>query len=1044
MKYKISKLLNIFLVIIMLFSHFSGVFASDYVENNSQNVFNSNVSAKDIVNDSKSDIDSNMDDQIREDSNEETNQDLIQEQIKLSEADKELIKKYRLIISNKDKVNDDSPNGRNSDELDNEDDLADRQNKENHYDLDIDKSDNRINYTELTASAIEDKKGYFELSLESQNNKVIKSLSLYATKNIEIVKELFTQTQERRIEEILNEIDSYIKDNQCDLSNNKDAFEKIQSLLGELRNIKAYYSLEDEHLTIKNESVEENKNNKLILENNSLDNSKIKFIIRVKDNMDLEEEDLLKLVVEGENEEDKYSLRCTKEIDEDIRYIPALYSNSFYTNYNSENIGLRTNGKNRWQIVSQIYKGNSQRDKKGFKAFENYEDVWIQKNVVPTDVENEFKIYLSISKRVGWDSLLQEADFIITTSNKYHRNDIGDIITSIKGRHGKVNANPNNGGRTYHATVYFERNNRKIATRKMKFYGEVPNCNNATGFVSVNGLVFLTSKSVNLQGNDLSFTINLDALEQAGVYYLAPPAQLEYVDDKLGDYLIYDGQEYADGSVAYDKENKLIKWNIKENPNVKITHQQSPITGYYYNVAQLVYKVKLDVKKPGFHPCANNMERSTSDGGAYFTSEYAKLFYKRTWDDKDTSTYHQADFPKPSIRGLLYDLKIKKVDKNNRILLGDRRAKFKIIDKKNNEITRVSEIDDDGTMTLRDMPWGTYEIEEVITPYKFPYDYKSNGPNTVNLSYTDNVRDLIQSDKSGNMIYRGNGGGILNIKNETKTGNIEIEKEVLTNLIGEEKNELVNKEFSVEMTLRKKDLNGDDRTISGEFECEFPNGNSTITFDSDGKASFKIKNGQRVLIKNLPAEARLDIKEIDLDRKFTVEYSKQTINVEEDKTITSTIKNKYFISNFDIIKKNSKTGEFLPGAEFTIYNSDDNWNKNSEVFRAKSARNGKVEVRSIKPGKYILVETKVPDGFISENAFWKIQVDGQGKTTITNEKGIDLAKKIVKGIDIYIIGNVPGVELPRTGARGITLIKVIGGSLILVAGFVLIRKKRNV
>ena len=1055
----------------MLFSHFSGVFASDYVENNSQNVFDSNISvqnitndkkpnisAQNIINDNESNINSNPDEQIRDNSNEdsneknltnnhfteETNQDLILDQRKLSEDDKELIKKYRLLIRNKDKGNDDSPNGRNFDELNDGDNLPNRQNKEVNYNLNIDKNDTRINFTELTASAIDDKNGYFQLSLQSQNNKVIKTISLYASKNIEIVKELFTQTQERRIEEILNEIYSYIKENQGDFSSNKDAFEKIQFLLEELRNIKAYYSLANENLTIKNGSVGENKNNELILENNSLDNSKIKFIIRVKDNMDLEEEDLLKLVVEGENEADKYSLRCGNEIDEDIRYTPTLYSNSYYTNHNSENIGLRTNGKNQWQIVSQKYKGNSQKDKKGFFAYEKYEDIWIQKNVVPTDVENEFKIYLSISKRAGWDRLLKEADFIITTSNKYHRNNIGDVINRINGRYGQVNADPNNGGRTYYATVYLKRNNQIIDTRKMKFYGEVPNCNNATGFVSVNGRLFLTSKSVNLQGNNLSFTLDLDALERGGVYYLVPPAQLEYVDDKLGDYLIYEGKEYADGSVTYDESSKLIKWNIKENPNVRITHQQNPITGYYYNVAQLVYKVKLDVTKDGFNSCANNMESATSDRESYFTSEYATLFYKRTWDDKDTSTYHQAEFPKPSLRGLLYDLKIKKVDENNLTLLGDRRAKFNIIDTKTDKIIRELEIDDDGTTTLRDLPWGTYKIEEVITPHKFPYDYKSNGPSIVNLSYTDNADDLMQSDIINNMIYRGNNSGILNIKNETKTGNIEIKKQVLTNLIGKENDELVNKEFSVELTLGKKDLNDEYRTISGEFECEFPNENSTITFDSDGKAIFKIRNDQSVLIKNLPAEAWIDIKEIDLDRKFTVEYSNQTIKVEEDQTIESTIKNKYFISNFDIIKKNSKTGDFLPGAEFTIYNSDENWNKNSEVFRAKSDNNGKVEIRSLKPGNYILVETKVPDGFVCENAFWKILVDGQGKASITNEKGLDLAKDTVEGIDTYIIVNVPGAELPSTGAGGITLIKAIGLTIILVAGFVLIRKKRNV
>lgn len=112
MKNKLSKLINIFLIIIMLFSHSLGVLASADRENNSENISMPSNTQEKIINDNEQNINSNLDTQIEENLNEEviekdkreqdlknkqvpeeTNQNLIKEQIRLSEEDKKLIEK---------------------------------------------------------------------------------------------------------------------------------------------------------------------------------------------------------------------------------------------------------------------------------------------------------------------------------------------------------------------------------------------------------------------------------------------------------------------------------------------------------------------------------------------------------------------------------------------------------------------------------------------------------------------------------------------------------------------------------------------------------------------------------------------------------------------------------------------------------------------------------------------------------------------------------------------------------------------------------------
>lgn len=90
-----------------------------------------------------------------------------------------------------------------------------------------------------------------------------------------------------------------------------------------------------------------------------------------------------------------------------------------------------------------------------------------------------------------------------------------------------------------------------------------------------------------------------------------------------------------------------------------------------------------------------------------------------------------------------------------------------------------------------------------------------------------------------------------------------------------------------------------------------------------------------------------------------------------------------------VIEKQNSDGTSLSGAEFTIYSADDQWNK----IKPLEPTNYKLNIDSthgiftftgLKEGKYIIRETKAPDGYILSNTEMRVQVMKSGETKIIN------------------------------------------------------------
>jgi cell wall-associated NlpC family hydrolase len=446
-----------------------------------------------------------------------------------------------------------------------------------------------------------------------------------------------------------------------------------------------------------------------------------------------------------------------------------------------------------WQITKEPYSGNSQLDKIPFDGDnDGVPDVYLQKNVVPTDVENEFLIYLSMDKKMTWEQFFHESAVLITTSNRYAKDQVGTIYPSVDAGK-KSELMPHNQEGTYKNKYYINFNvyqNQSSTTPLYSYYdwryGDTPECSKGTVFLNAPGLGYLVAgRSVNYHyttggtGNPFKLDIYLDELNADFAMY---NTEFDSVVDKLGDYMEYVELVNSDGSVTYDETTRTLTWTPDDNESViSSINAGPPVNGWENNISQLVYRVRLNVQKEFFISCADTLsspEASVQMGESYPTNSFATLNYHKEPLEGAVGTASgalTASYPVPEVRGLLYNITFSKENEYGRNLPG---AVFGIY--KEDGETPVTDSDgkpytittsDTEISRFQDLPWGTYVIKELSPPahYSAPADSKW----TVTVCYTsDRMSILVQdSDDLHNLRYAGNDNSdgkwiILNSRNE--------------------------------------------------------------------------------------------------------------------------------------------------------------------------------------------------------------------------------------------------------------------------------------
>lgn len=175
-----------------------------------------------------------------------------------------------------------------------------------------------------------------------------------------------------------------------------------------------------------------------------------------------------------------------------------------------------------------------------------------------------------------------------------------------------------------------------------------------------------------------------------------------------------------------------------------------------------------------------------------------------------------------------------------------------------------------------------------------------------------------------------------------------------------------------------------------------------------------------------------------------------------------------------IVEKVDAQLNALAGAEFELYKymaDTKTYEPTGRQFKLKDTTDNVFELSGLDSGKYMLVETKVPDGYNkAEDVYFEIVaeydktgdpakltslkvVDSDGKeisefvvtgmTKTDEDDGEAKTGKITGDISTKVVNNT-GIRLPSTGGAGLVLLYAIGMTIVVAGvGFLAIRNKKS-
>lgn len=436
---------------------------------------------------------------------------------------------------------------------------------------------------------------------------------------------------------------------------------------------------------------------------------------------------------------------------------------------NTSDTTYDTNAANAWQVVDREYSGNAPENKTVY-GNDSYQAVRVQKNVIPTGTENEFYVYLSVDTKLLMSEYLRYAQYQATTSNNYHSEELGTVVEAMTGNQKVGVSGDVSSGYPNSANFTIQDSEGKVIAENVKLYWS--QANNVTFYLKTStGKYILMGITVR---KNTSNTVRLSSEAEQYIYEdVMKLISLDSVTDTMGDYIEYLGPVAGDYSTGptFDKSTGTLTWipAMKLNPQENTTQNGSAITTWSLNVAELVYKVRLKVQKDGFNSCASNMSSAVNDKESYEVNQSAVLDYSTKVGSQTNGA--TATFQQPHVRGLLYDYRIKKVEKDkdgNEIPLSG--AKFSFAGTGNSNVTYnlTGTSGDDGMVswshganssssqgTAANTPgvaWGTYTVRETKAPngYQMSDDWKSG--KSVTLCYTTD--SSILTANGTHMIYK--------------------------------------------------------------------------------------------------------------------------------------------------------------------------------------------------------------------------------------------------------------------------------------------------
>lgn len=258
-----------------------------------------------------------------------------------------------------------------------------------------------------------------------------------------------------------------------------------------------------------------------------------------------------------------------------------------------------------------------------------------------------------------------------------------------------------------------------------------------------------------------------------------------------------------------------------------------------------------------------------------------------------------------------------------------------------------------------------------------------------------------------------------------------------------------NKEGTVTLKLEngvKEQISENDTSIltglaRGEYKVtEKPNSNYTLK---------KLVAGTTTNCKNAVVLADRQIKfSIGTDTD-----SKQVLKGENTDTTNGKIgvaefTNEQSVADVEIVKVDAaNTNVTITGATFALYEADAEWNKTSEnPFNTEdivSGNEGRIELKDLPVGNYLLVETKAATGYSLPTKPWKITVGSGGTVKVMDNEGETVGNITKNEMTIYQITNTKLYSLPESGGPGTYGFTISGVAILATALLLFINNKRR-
>ena len=185
---------------------------------------------------------------------------------------------------------------------------------------------------------------------------------------------------------------------------------------------------------------------------------------------------------------------------------------------------------------------------------------------------------------------------------------------------------------------------------------------------------------------------------------------------------------------------------------------------------------------------------------------------------------------------------------------------------------------------------------------------------------------------------------------------------------------------------------------------------------------------------------------VDHNGTTTINSNSYKVTYGEYKNGKQTITNTRNSEKIKILKTGTNTDLKLPGAEFTLKDSEGKLIKlgTNTTGTYTSDGNGLVIEGELNTGTYTLEEIKSPDGYVILPGVITITVSSEGdnKVTATGPSGMVSIKKSDEGVYVITVKNEVLYNLPSTGHTGIFNI-LMSGILLMFAGILIIYKMKG-